>query len=99
MSKGERRPGLWKAAKRRGQGRTIIYGRGTGEREARKFLDLHVDPSKELIMIITEKEKLLPIVDAITDAGKLTEPGKGIIFNFPIGHVRGLGYMDEGEDM
>lgn len=84
-----------KKAKESGaQGATILYGRGTGIHEAHKLYNIHIESSKEIIIILVEKNKMKPIYDAIVDAGKLNEPGAGIIFTIPIENLLGLQYRD-----
>ena len=75
-------------------GATIIYGRGTGESEIKKFLNIHIESSKEIIIILTEKEKLKSIYEAMIKAGRLKEPGTGIIFTFPISNLVGLHHRE-----
>jgi nitrogen regulatory protein PII len=84
-----------KRAKKAGaQGATILYGRGTGESEAKKFLNINIESSKEIIIILTEKEKFQPIYDEIVQAGKLKDPGTGIIFAVPVSHLLGLHHRE-----
>ncbi len=84
-----------KRAKKAGaQGATILYGRGTGESEVKKFLNVHIESSKEIILILTEKEKCRQIFEEIVEAGKLKEPGTGIIFTFPISNLVGLHHRE-----
>ncbi len=84
-----------KRAKKAGaQGATILYGRGTGESEAKKFLNVYIESSKEIILILTEKEKCRQIFEEIVEAGKLKEPGTGIIFTFPISNLVGLHHRE-----
>ncbi len=75
-------------------GATIFYGRGTGESEVKKFLNVKIEASKEIILILSEKDKLRPIVEAMVDAGKLEEPGTGIIFTVPVVNLIGLHHRD-----
>lgn len=85
-----------KKAKEAGaQGATIFYGRGTGIHEAHKLLNIHIESSKEIIIILVEKSKMKPIYDAIVDAGKLNEPGTGIIFTIPVDNLLGLHHRDD----
>ncbi|WP_352418627.1 P-II family nitrogen regulator [Proteiniborus sp.] len=84
-----------KKAKEAGaQGATIMYGRGTGANEARKLFNIHIESSKEIIIILVQKEIMKPIYDAVVEAGKLNEPGTGIIFTVPIGNLLGLHHRD-----
>lgn len=84
------------AAKKAGAtGASIFYGRGTGETEAKKFLNIHIESSKEMILILTEVEKYKRIMDAMVDAGKIKEPGTGIIFTVPVTNLIGLHHREE----
>lgn len=88
------------AAKEAGAtGATIFYGRGTGESEVKKFLNVNIEASKEIIFILSEKEKLRDIMTAMIIAGKLKEAGMGIIFTIPIDNLIGLHHRLEFEDI
>lgn len=88
------------AAKKSGaSGATIFYGRGTGESEVKKFLKVNIEASKEVILILSEKDKLRDIMTAMVVAGKLKEPGMGIIFTLPIDNLIGLHHRIEFEDI
>lgn len=88
-----------KKAKEAGaQGVTILYGRGTGTHEEKKLFNIHIESSKELIIILVEKDKMKPIYDAIVEAGKLNDPGTGIIFTLPVGNLLGLHHRDNIEE-
>lgn len=71
-------------------GATIFYGRGTGTKEAKKFLNMHIESSKEIILILAEVFNKDKIMKAMIDAGKLKEPGTGIIFSIKISDLVGL---------
>ena len=72
------------------KGATVFYGRGTGESEVKRFLNIHIESSKEIIMVLSDNEKYKTIFDAIIEAGKLNEPGRGIIFAMPILDIAGI---------
>ncbi|HHY06128.1 MAG TPA: P-II family nitrogen regulator [Clostridia bacterium] len=78
------------AKKAGANGATILYGRGTGEHEAMRFFDIQIESSKEVILVVVEREKYEPVFETMIRAGKLKEPGKGIIFTFPIDNLVGL---------
>ncbi|MBU5312870.1 P-II family nitrogen regulator [Tissierella carlieri] len=87
------------AAKSAGaNGATIFYGRGTGESEVKKFLNMHVEASKEIILILTEIDKYKNIMNAMVDAGQLKKPGTGIIFTVPVTNLIGLHHREEFEE-
>lgn len=86
------------AAKKAGAGgATIFYGRGTGEYEVKKFLKIQVEASKEVIIILSEKEKYKVIKQTIVDAGELKKPGTGIIFTLNVVDLIGLHHREEYE--
>ncbi len=88
-----------KKAKEAGaEGATIMYGRGTGAHEAHRLFNIHIESSKEIIIILVHKDKMKPIYDAIVEAGKLNEPGTGIIFTVTIGNLLGLHHRDNIEE-
>jgi len=84
-------------AKARGAGgATILFGRGTGQDEFKKlFHHLHVEASKEIIIILSPESRVQPILEAIIEAGKLKEPGKGIAFTIPVSELVGLDYRSK----
>ncbi len=87
------------AAKKAGaKGATIFYGRGTGETEAKKFLKIQVESTKEIIIILTEVDKYKTIMDAMVEAGQLKKPGTGIIFTVPVTNLIGLHHREEFEE-
>ena len=84
------------AAKEAGAaGATIFYGRGTGESEVKKFLNIHVEASKEVIIILAKAEKYKDIMKAMVVAGELKKPGTGIIFTLGVENLVGLHHREE----
>lgn len=79
-------------------GATIFYGRGTGESEVKKFLNIHVEASKEVIILLTEAEKYRDIMKAMIKAGELKKPGTGIIFSLGVEDLVGLHHRGDFED-
>lgn len=85
-----------KAAKKSGaSGATIFYGRGTGESEVQKFLKINIEASKEIILILSERDQVRDIVKAMTIAGDLKKPGTGIVFTVSVDHLIGLHHREE----
>ena len=84
-----------RAKKAGAQGATILYGRGTGQSEALEFFNIHIEASKGIILILSEIEKYKPIYDAIVEAGRLDEPGTGIIFTFLVSELLGLHHREQ----
>jgi len=90
VERGKAEKVVQKAKKVGAKGATILYGRGTGESEVKKFLNMHIESSKEIIIILVEKNKYQTIFDEIVNAGKLKEPGVGIAFSVPVIDLAGL---------
>ena len=76
-------------------GATILYGRGTGEHEIKRFLNITIDSSKEIIIMLAEAEKYKQIKKAIIEAGRIKEAGTGIIFTIPVSDLTGLHHRGE----
>ena len=79
------------AAKRVGaNGGTLINGIGLGSKEATKFLGITIEPEKDVVLIITEKEEKRKVMEEITKAVGLSQEGRGILFAVPVDNVVGL---------
>lgn len=72
------------------KGGTIIYGRGTSNSERDSFMGVSIEPEKEVVMILTQKQKKNEIMTAICENGSLDQDGLGICFSLPVNQVRGL---------
>jgi nitrogen regulatory protein PII len=71
-------------------GGTIINARGQGHEGAVKFFGIPVQDEKELIFILTSREKKVPLMKAICEAHGLNSSAQGIIFSLPVDNVMGL---------
>ena len=72
------------------EGGTIIYGRGTGIHEQRNFFGIVIEPEKEIVLTVVEKNKSKKVLDSIKTAGKLDQPGTGIAFVLDLQEVAGI---------
>lgn len=77
------------------RGATIINARGSGIHENTMFFSINIEPEKEVVMIIVEKEKSGKVINAIKDTMHIDEPGKGVIFAMDINKVSGLFKYDD----
>jgi len=77
-------------------GATVFFARGTGTKEHLSFFRIQVDAMKEVVLLLARQSQLRAIVGAITSAGRLTEPGTGILFTVPVGLIVGLEYLETG---
>ncbi len=79
------------AAKRVGAGGgTLINGIGLGTKEATKFLGITIEPEKDIVLIITEKNEKKKVMQEVTDSVGLSHEGRGICFSMPVDNVVGL---------
>ena len=79
------------AAKRVGaNGGTLINGIGLGSEEATKFLGITIEPEKDVVLILTEKDEKKKVMQEVTDEVGLSHEGRGICFSMPVDNVVGL---------
>jgi len=71
-------------------GGTVINARGQAHEGAVKFFGIPVQDEKELIFILTSRDKKVPLMKAICEAHGLNSSAQGIIFALPVDNVMGL---------
>jgi nitrogen regulatory protein P-II 1 len=71
-------------------GATIIPASGTGAREAKTFFGLTLDIRTDVVIFLVNSEMTEPILSAIKEAGRLSEPGTGIAFVFSVEQTVGF---------
>ena len=71
-------------------GGTIITARGTGAKEVQRLFGLTISQEKEIILILTTKDKRNDIMSAICRSAGLNTQGKGITFSLPVSDVLGV---------
>jgi len=71
-------------------GGTTINGRGLESEKAIKFLNISIEPEKDIVLIIVPTEKKTTIMNLIVENCGLKTPGAGICFSLPVDHVVGL---------
>ena len=72
------------------EGGTILTGRGAGIHDTSKILGILIEPEKEVIFTLIEKEKTDTVLEAIVDGMELEKPGKGIAFVIDVPKVAGI---------
>ncbi|HDS64067.1 MAG TPA: P-II family nitrogen regulator [Methanofollis liminatans] len=75
------------------EGGTVLMGRGTGIHEMQSFLGIPIEPEKEIVLIVVEPEQTDRVLDAISAAAELDQPGRGIAFVIPLSRVAGRVHM------
>jgi len=72
------------------RGGTVLNARGQAHSGAVKFFGVSVQDEKELILILTERENKVAIMQAICEKHGLNSNAKGIVFSLPVDNVIGL---------
>ncbi len=86
------------AAKEAGaHGGTVLHARGSGIREAEKFLGITIQPEKEVILILVHRRDKLPVMQNICKKAGLTSKGKGLVFSLPVDDVAGIVHLTQKE--
>ena len=78
------------AAKAGSRGGTIIHARGSSIHETSKVFSMDIEPEKEIVLIISDKNKTDEITASINEQLLINEPGNGIIFVQDINKAYGL---------
>ncbi|MFV0343047.1 MAG: P-II family nitrogen regulator [Anaerocolumna sp.] len=79
------------AAKAAGaKGGTVVHAKGLGSPEAAKFLEITVQPEKELILILTKRELKSDIMESMNKAVGINTKARGIMFSVPVDEAVGL---------
>ena len=71
-------------------GGTTINGRGLENEKVIKFLNISIEPEKDIVLILVPTENKNSIMDIIVENCGLKTPGAGICFSLPVDHVVGL---------
>lgn len=90
VNKGQAEEALEAAQDAGANGGTIINARGAGRNETSRFFMMDIEPEKEILLILTEKEKTDAITAAVNDKMHLKEPGNGVMMTQEISKVYGL---------
>ncbi len=72
------------------RGGTVIHARGTANAEAEKIFNISIQPEKEVVLILVEKECRDDILHALYQKVGLQSAGQGIAFCLPVEDVVGL---------
>ena len=72
------------------KGGTITVARGTGNPELAKFYGIVIQPEKEVVFIVVEKEKKDAVMKKIYEDAGIGTQGQGIIISLPVIEALGL---------
>lgn len=81
---------MTEAKKAGATGGTTLNGRGLQNEKAIKFLNISIEPEKDVVLILVPIEKKNNIMNSIVENCGLKTPGAGICFSLPVDHVVGL---------
>ena len=71
-------------------GGTVLHARGSGEKEAEKFMGITIQPEKEVVLILINHNIKHDLMIAITSELELNTEGNGICFSIPVNSVQGI---------
>ena len=71
-------------------GATIIPASGTGAHEAKTFFGLSLDIRTDVVIFLVDDELVKPVLSAIKEAGRFSEPGTGIAFVLAVEQTAGF---------
>ncbi|MDR3174401.1 MAG: hypothetical protein LBU19_09140 [Treponema sp.] len=72
------------------RGGTVINARGLAHKGPVKFFGVSLQDEKEIIIIITSRDRQAAIMQAVSQAYGITTEAGGIIFSLPVDHVMSL---------
>lgn len=72
------------------QGGTVISARGSGIHETSRLFGMDIEPEKEIVLILSDTDKVDPIVASISNATEIEKPGKGVLFTIDVKDTKGL---------
>ena len=58
---------------------TIVNARGAGQSETSRLFSLDIEPEKELLLIVVERDRTDAVIDAVNAQIDLDAPGNGIM--------------------
>ena len=95
VNKGDSETVLEASKKAGARGGTLLFGRGTGIHEQAKLFGITIEPEKDIILTLIERDKTLRVLDAIVKEVDLDKPGKGIAFILKVDKVTGISEIDQ----
>lgn len=83
---------MTEAKKAGATGGTTLNGRGLETEHVIKFLNIAIEPEKDIVLILAPTEKKNDIMNIILENCGLKTPGAGICFSLPVDHVVGINH-------
>lgn len=82
------------------RGGTLIHGLGIGGEEAAKFLGIHIQPEKDVILIVARAEDKQAVMKRIIEDAGILKESRGVCFSLPVETAFGLAdtLLDDEEE-
>ena len=90
VSRGWSDPVLEAAKSAGAQGATVLHGRGAGAEDIPKLFGIAIEPEKEIILNAVPESISMAVLEAVTKAVALCDPGTGISMVLPLSAVVGI---------
>jgi nitrogen regulatory protein PII len=81
---------MTQARKAGARGGTVISARGISQEVMKKFFGISVQDEKEIIIILADKDTVVPIMDAVKSDFGPSSRAAGVIFSLPVDRVMSL---------
>lgn len=76
-------------------GATIVYGRGVTGPKDESIMGINLQPEKELILILVERQDKTKVMQSIIERTNINEDHKGLCFSIPVSTVSGLRLIEQ----
>lgn len=68
---------------------TIVNARGAGQSETSRLFSMDIEPEKELLLIVVERDRTDAVIDAVNAQIDLDAPGNGIMYVQEVSRIYG----------
>lgn len=78
------------AQKAGAKGATIVHGRGTGATVLGEVFDMVIEPEKDIVLMLIDKDNIDSIMEDLTKEMEISMPNRGILFTMAVNRTIGL---------
>jgi nitrogen regulatory protein PII len=90
LNRGNSEAFMVEARKAGARGGTVISARGISQEVMKKFFGISLQDEKEIIIILADKDLVVPIMDAVKSNFGPSSKAAGVIFSLPVDRVMSL---------
>ena len=72
------------------RGATILNARGAGVHETSRLFSMEIEPEREIVLVLSDAASCPAIAQAVRDALRMDEPGRGFLFVVDVRETVGL---------